>query len=162
MEQLLLPFLLLAAGAAAANATPCGGTGGAPARTPWPEQFHAVLLTNLTESGGQLEVIDVYYDWPRGRSLNVVRGQLAGEPLYNVEWVNGSSYLFNRSLVPSSCVATWHPVGVLPPDWIDGAAYLGRETVDGFDCHVWSHPFFLRYYQDVATGRPVFWNFVGS
>jgi hypothetical protein len=55
-----------------------------------------------------------------------------------------------------------HRVGVLPPDWVDDAAYLGRDTVDGFECHVWSHPFFVRYYQDVATGRPVFWNFVGS
>jgi hypothetical protein len=148
----LLSFFLLAANVetAAAAAVP----------TPWPEQFHAVLLTNLTGNGGQLELIDVYYDWPRGRTLNVVRSQLSSEPLYNVEWVNGSSYLFASS--SASCTATWHRVGVLPPDWAHDAAYLGRGTVDGFECHVWSHPFFVRYYQDVATGRPVFWNFVGS
>ncbi|TVU41272.1 hypothetical protein EJB05_14775, partial [Eragrostis curvula] len=132
-----------------------------PVPTRWPEQFHAVLLTNITESGGRLELIELYYDWPRGRNLNVVRGQLsaAGEPLYNVEWVNGSSYLFDAA----SCVATWHPVGILPPDWVDDAAYLGRDAVDGFECHVWSyHPFFVTYYEDVATGRPVYWNFAGA
>ncbi|GJN10020.1 hypothetical protein PR202_ga28079 [Eleusine coracana subsp. coracana] len=158
MDQLLLLplFLVLAANNVAA------GVGPRPVPMPWPEQFHAVLLTNFSASGGRLELIDVYYDWPRGRSLNVVRGQLSGEPVYNVEWVNGSSYLFDNSASSSSCTATWHPVGVLPPNWIDTAAYLGRETVDGFDCHVWGQRFFVRYYQEVATGRPVAWNFVGS
>ncbi|TVU41261.1 hypothetical protein EJB05_14764, partial [Eragrostis curvula] len=120
-----------------------------------------VVLFRFKNSSWRLELIELYYDWPRGRNLNVVRGQLsaAGEPFYNVEWVNGSSYLFDAA----SCVATWHPVGILPPDWVDGAAYLGRDDVDGFDCHVWSyHPFFVTYYEDVATGRPVYWNFTGA
>ncbi|KAL6880692.1 hypothetical protein ACP4OV_012257 [Aristida adscensionis] len=157
---LLLPILLLAV-AAAHDAAPTAP--GPPVPTPWPEQFHAVVLTNLTERGGRLQLIDLYYDWPRGRNLNVVRDQLAAAgPLYNVEWANGSSYLFDVDPSSSSCSSAWHPVGLLPPDWIAGAAYLGREAVDGFDCHVWSKLFFLRYYEDVATGRPVRWNFDGA
>ncbi|KAL6647322.1 hypothetical protein ACP70R_014759 [Stipagrostis hirtigluma subsp. patula] len=167
---LLLPVLLLAAASAAdatvtqpSLATAAGaGDGGPPppVPTPWPEQFHAVVLSNLTASGGRLQLIDLYYDWPHGRNLNVVRDQLSGEPVYNVEWANGSSYLFDAAA--SSCRSTWHPVGILPPDWIAGAAYLGRDAADGFDCHVWSNLFFRRYYEDVATGRPVRWNFNGA
>jgi hypothetical protein len=51
------------------------------------------------------------------------------------------------------------PVGVLPPDWLAGAVYLGREHVDGFDCHLWTKVDFIWYYEEVATGRPVRWNF---
>jgi len=52
------------------------------------------------------------------------------------------------------------PVGILPPDWLaDGAVYLGLEHVDGFDCHLWTKVDFVWYYEEVATGRPVRWNF---
>ncbi|RLM87039.1 uncharacterized protein C2845_PM04G04850 [Panicum miliaceum] len=128
---------------------------------PWPEQFHAVVVTNLTARGGRLEVIDLYYDWPRGRDLNLVRLQLpdGGEPpLRNVEWANGTAYMLDAA----SCRTFQFAVGLLPPDWkARGAAYLGRARVDGFDCHVWSNFLFARYYEDVATGRPVAWNFIG-
>jgi hypothetical protein len=62
-----LQLLLLLAAVAAANAPPAvAGGPPPPTPTPWPEQYHAVLLTNYTESGGRLELVDVYYDWPRG------------------------------------------------------------------------------------------------
>lgn len=150
--QLLL-LLALAAVAAAGSART-----NPPTPTPWPEQYHAVVLTNHTERGGRLEVVDIYYDWPRGGSLNILRGQLSGDPHFDILWANGSSFSFDRS----ACSAASLPVGLLPPDWIDGAAYVGRDTVDGFDCHVWSHQFYTRYYEEVDTGRPVFWVFAGS
>jgi len=52
----------------------------------------------------------------------------------------------------------------LPPDWKarGGAAYLGRDRVDGFDCHVWSNFVFARYYEGAATGRPVSWTVVNG
>jgi hypothetical protein len=31
-----------------------------PALTPWPEQINAVAFTNLTESGGRLQLVDLY------------------------------------------------------------------------------------------------------
>jgi hypothetical protein len=117
----LFSFLLLTANVetAAAAAVP----------TPWPEKFHAVLLTNLTGNGGQLELIDVYYDWPRGRTLNVVRGQLSGEPLYNVEWVNGSSYLF----ASSSCTAwaSCRPTGSTTPPTSAATPSTGSSAMSG-------------------------------
>nr|CAB3455929.1 unnamed protein product [Digitaria exilis] len=161
LPLLHLTFLLLATAAAAA----VGGEPSPPpatATTPWPEKFHAVVVTNLTGSGGRLQQIDIYYDWPRGSALNVIRNQLAGDPLRDVQWVNGTSYLFDAM----SCRAFHFAVGLLPPDWKKkkaghdgggGAAYLGREHVDGFDCHVWSNFVFDRYYEDVVTGLPVAW-----
>ncbi|CAD6226394.1 unnamed protein product [Miscanthus lutarioriparius] len=129
-----------------------------PATPPWPEQFHAVVITNLSARGGGLQLIDLYYDWPRGRDLNIVRDQLSREPQWNVEWANGTAFLFDAA----SCATFQFAVGLLPPDWkARGAAYLGRDRVDGFDCHVWSNFVFARYYEDVATGRPVSWNFNG-
>ena len=151
---LLVPFLLAAAAHASAAEPP------AAAMAPWPEQYHALVVSNLTARGGRLQVIDIYYDWPRGRDLNLVRLQLpdAGEPpLRNVEWANGTSYLFDAA----SCQTYHFDVGLLPPDWkkAGDAAYLGRARVDGFDCYIWSNFLFARYYEDVATGRPVAWNF---
>ncbi|KAF0908863.1 hypothetical protein E2562_028744 [Oryza meyeriana var. granulata] len=147
---LLLPLLLAAAAASDSGGAP------PPTPTPWPEQFHAVIITNLTESGGRLQLIDLYYDWPRGRNLNLIRGQLSGDPTYDVEWTNGTSYIFDST----SCRTLRFPVGLLPPDWlVDGAVYLGRHAVDGFDCHVWTKVDFVWYYEDVVTHRPVRWNF---
>ncbi|XP_008651206.1 uncharacterized protein [Zea mays] len=165
---LLLAHLLATATAAGAARTrddgppaPSSSSPRVPATTPpWPDQFHAVVVTNLSARGGGLQLIDLYYDWPRGRDLNIVRDQLSGERRWswNVEWSNGTAFLFDSA----SCRTFQFAVGLLPPDWkARGAAYLGRDRVDGFDCHVWSNFVFARYYEDVATGRPVSWNFNG-
>nr|CAB3455931.1 unnamed protein product [Digitaria exilis] len=155
----LLPLLLAAAAtnASVADEPP-------PPMAPWPEQFHALVITNLTSSGGRLQLIDLYYDWPRGRDLNLIRDQLSDSnsgdpPVMNVEWANGTAYLFDAG----SCQIFQFDIGLLPPDWKahGGAAYLGRRRVDGFDCHVWSNFLFERYYEDVVTGRPVAWSFMG-
>jgi hypothetical protein len=155
-QLLLLPLLVAAVAAANSKTTwPSSSGGPPPVPTPWPEQFHAVMFTNLTESGGRLQLVDLYYDWPGGRNLNLIRNQLSGDPTYDVEWTNGTSYIFDSA----SCRTIRFPVGLLPPDWLAGATYLGRESVDGFDCHLWTKVDFVWYYEEVATGRPVRWNF---
>ncbi|KAL5197076.1 hypothetical protein ABZP36_000588 [Zizania latifolia] len=157
----LLHLLLLAAAAAAsASLSPPGPT---PAR--WPERFHAVLFTNLTNytmasTGPPLRITDLYYDWPRRRNLNLVRHQLAAEPLYDVEWDNGTTFYFDSS----SCRTEQFPVGVLRPGWLSdgGGIYLGRRLTGGIECHVWNKGDFIVYFEDVATGRPVRWNFLDA
>lgn len=156
---LLLPLLAVDTEAVTRTSTPlsnpaAAGGNAPPVPTPWPEQFHAVMFTNLTDSG-QLQVIDLYYDWPGGRNLNLIRNQLSGDPKYDVEWTNGTSYIFDSA----SCRTIRFPVGILPPNWLHGAVYLGRESTDGFDCHVWTKVDFIWYYEDVVTHRPVRWNF---
>ncbi|KAL5658827.1 hypothetical protein ACJX0J_031990, partial [Zea mays] len=136
---------------------------GHPSPTPWPERFHAVLFTNLTNyteasTGPPLRVTDLYYDWPRRRNLNLVRHQLSADPLYDVEWNNGTGFYFDSK----ACRVEQFPVGVLPPWWLSGggAEYVGRRVAGGIDCHVWGKAGFIFYYEEARTGRPVRWDFV--
>ncbi|XP_072964952.1 uncharacterized protein At4g14100-like isoform X2 [Typha angustifolia] len=123
----------------------------------WPDQFHALLYTNLTRKGGRLQITDLWYDWPRGRNMNRIQKQL-GELLYDVEWGNGTSYYY--TLGPGgSCRTMRFPVGILRPDFLDDATYLGRASTGGFECYVWEKVDFIWYYEDVDTRRPVRWDF---
>ena len=125
-----------------------------PTPTPWPLQFHSILLMNYS---GALEVIDLWYDWPNGRNFNIIQKQL-GELLYDLEWNNGTSFFY--TLDDSKKCRTVHvEVGLLRPNWLDGADYLGQEQVDGFLCNVWEKVDFIWYYEDVVTKRPVLWRF---
>ncbi|PWZ13426.1 Uncharacterized protein Zm00014a_004106 [Zea mays] len=155
-------FLLLLLAAATATTTTTAKDGH-PSPTPWPERFHAVLFTNLTNyteasTGPPLRVTDLYYDWPRRRNLNLVRHQLSADPLYDVEWNNGTGFYFDSK----ACRVEQFPVGVLPPWWLSGggAEYVGRRVAGGIDCHVWGKAGFIFYYEEARTGRPVRWDFV--
>ncbi|CAO2829649.1 unnamed protein product [Amaranthus hypochondriacus] len=126
----------------------------------WPEQFHAVLVMNNTKTS-ELEVDNLWYDWPNGRNLNLKQLQL-GKLLYDVEWTNGTSYYFTRKgsgNVEPECKTMLFEVGILRPNWLDGATYVGQEYVDGFLCNVWEKVEFIRYYEDVVTQKPVHWLF---
>lgn len=162
---LLLLLFLLAAATATATAT---GNALPPEPKParWPDVFHARLFTNLTNhsaasTGPPLRVADLYYDWSRRRNLNLIRYQLAAadDPLYDVEWDNGTTFYFDSR----SCRTERFPVGVLRPGWLadgGGVVYLGRWRTGGIECDVWDKLGFVVYYQEVATGRPVRWNFL--
>jgi hypothetical protein len=154
---LLLAFLLLLlcfqAPHAAAAAGPPDPT---PTPTPWPHQFHATLLMDYRSN---LSLADLWYDWPRGRNLHVIRYQLAADaPYYDAEWNNGTSFFYTPAR--RACRSAAVGVGILRPDWLaPSAAYLGRASADGFDCHVWTKGDFITYYEDATTRRPVKWVF---
>lgn len=139
-----------------------GNTPASPIPTPtrWPEQFHALLLMNNTKKPN-LQVIDLWYDWPNGRNLNLIQNQL-GKLLHDVEWNNGTSYYYTLGIGDDGgreCKILHFDVGILRPDWLDGANYLGRSYVDGFLCDGWEKVDFIWYYEDVITKRPVHWLF---
>ncbi|KAL8464494.1 hypothetical protein ACS0TY_034139 [Phlomoides rotata] len=125
-----------------------------PVPTPWPPQFHSILVIN--SSKGVLQVTDLWYDFPKGRNFNIIQHQL-GKKLYDLEWDNGTSYYY--TLASQECKTLHFPVGILRPNWLQGANYSGQEQKDGFLCNVWEKADFIRYYEDVATKRPVFWAF---
>ncbi|KAJ6812154.1 uncharacterized protein M6B38_150165 [Iris pallida] len=130
-----------------------------PTPAPWPHQFHSILSMNYS---GALSLIDLWYDWPNGRNFNIIQEQLGGPPLYDLEWNNGTSFLYHLRGVgsaPPTCRTAQLEVGILRPDWLSGAEYLGQQTVDGFLCNVWQKVDFIWYYEDVATRRPVHWRF---
>ncbi|XP_075504663.1 uncharacterized protein At4g14100-like [Primulina tabacum] len=125
-----------------------------PKPTPWPLQFHSILFVNYS---GSLSIIDLWYDWPNGRNFNIIQDQL-GQLLYDLEWNNGTSFLYTRNST-KECRSAQLEVGILRPNWLDGAVYLGQQQVDGFLCNVWQKISFIWYYEDVVTKRPVHWVF---
>lgn len=91
--------------------------------------------------------------WPQ-----LHQDQLGGAPLYDLEWNNGTSFFYTLE-EPRQCRTVQVGVGILRPNWLDGANYLGQEYVDGFLCNAWEKVEFLWYYEDVVTKRPVRWVF---
>lgn len=47
----------------------------------WPETFHAVAVQNRS---GSLALVDLYYEWQKGRNANLIHSQL-GTTLYDIE-----------------------------------------------------------------------------
>ncbi|PON68429.1 transferase [Parasponia andersonii] len=125
-----------------------------PVPTPWPHQFHSILVMI---ANGTLQIIDLWYDWPNGRNFNIIQHQL-GYVLYDLEWNNGTSFFYTLDS-DRKCSSAQLEVGILRPNWLDGANYLGQRHADGFVCNVWEKVEFLTYYEDVLTKRPVLWVF---
>ncbi|XP_059633405.1 uncharacterized protein At4g14100-like [Cornus florida] len=147
-------LLLILICTSSSSSSPAVASTADPTPTPWPHQFHSILLMNYT---GSLQIIDLWYDWPKGRNFNIIQHQL-GDILYDLEWNNGTSFFYTFGSNPS-CGTAQLEVGILPPDWLDGAHYLGQRHVDGFLCNVWEKADFIWYYEDVLTKRPVHWLF---
>jgi hypothetical protein len=122
----------------------------------WPEQFHSLLFMNRS---GTLHQIDLWYDWPNGRNFNIIQYQLNEVISYDLEWNNGTSFIYTLHPSDSHCQVEHLSVGILRPNWLDGATYLGQEYVDNFLCNVWEKVDFIVYYEDVLTRRPVKWVF---
>ncbi|KAL8258376.1 hypothetical protein R6Q59_030417 [Mikania micrantha] len=125
-----------------------------PIPTPWPVQFHSIVMTNYS---GQLELIDLWYDWTNRRSFNIIQHQL-GNIVYDLEWNNGTSFYYTLDS-DRQCSSVQMGVGILRPNWLDGATYIGQRQVDKFNCYVWEKADFITYYEDVVTRRPVHWVF---
>ncbi|EXB98024.1 hypothetical protein L484_005513 [Morus notabilis] len=125
-----------------------------PTPTPWPHQFHSILVMQLN---GTYQIIDLWYDWPNGRNFNIIQHQL-GNVLYDLEWNNGTSFFYTLDS-SRQCSSAQLEFGILRPNWLDGANYLGQRNVDGFLCNVWEKVDFIWYYEDVLTKRPVLWVF---
>ncbi|KAL5791611.1 hypothetical protein ACOSP7_000205 [Xanthoceras sorbifolium] len=150
---ILLPFLYLQTCSIASKSTDPSPSP-SPSPSPWPLQFHSVLFMN---NSGTLQKLDLWYDWPNGRNFNIIQNQL-GTLKYDLEWNNGTSYIYTLDS-NKECRVLHFSVGILRPNWLDGATYLGQEHVDGFLCNVWTKVDFIWYYEDVVTKRPVHWLF---
>ncbi|XP_015971876.1 uncharacterized protein At4g14100 [Arachis duranensis] len=123
-----------------------------PSPTPWPEQFHALLYMNLSST--RLQLSDLWYDWPKGRNVNIFQRQLS-DVLYDIEWNNGTTFYY--TLGPNgTCRVEDFEVGIPRPDFmVDGSVYLGTQVTDGILCNVWEKIDFIWYYEDVLSNIPV-------
>ena len=57
------------------------GTAAHPDPPIWPETFHALAVQNRN---GSLALVDLYYEWKKGRNANLIHRQL-GTTLYDIE-----------------------------------------------------------------------------
>lgn len=64
-----------------------------------------------------------------------------------------------QQMQADTCKVRTFEVGVLTPDWLKNATYLGVETVDTVECHKWSKADFLTYWASIKTGHPIRWLF---
>ncbi|MED6194193.1 hypothetical protein PIB30_026190 [Stylosanthes scabra] len=148
ISSLLLVFLSLLSHSSSVASNPT------PTPSEWPLQFHSLIWHNRT---GILQKVDLWYDFINGRNLNIIQEQLSSDVLYDVEWNNGTSFFYTLDPYKKECNVMYFPVGILRPNWLDGATYLGQRMVDIFLCNVWEKVDFIRYYEDVGTKRPVKW-----
>ncbi|XP_057995926.1 uncharacterized protein At4g14100-like [Hevea brasiliensis] len=61
--------------------------------------------------------------------------------LYDLEWDNGTSYIYTPWT--QECSVLHFSVGVLRTNWLEGANYLGQQQIDGFLCHGWEKADFI-------------------
>jgi hypothetical protein len=97
----------------------------------WPQQFHALLFQNRSDA---LALVDLYYDWPNGRQLSVIRSQL-GPVKWNLEYANKSSWVWSPDA--RTCTSDRVSFSVLSPDWLNAAVNAGRQVVDGLVANTW-------------------------
>jgi hypothetical protein len=48
----------------------------------------------LQNASGSLADVDLFYDWPGGRNLNIIASRVDGTVLWDNERTNGSSYYY--------------------------------------------------------------------
>ncbi|XP_039043061.1 uncharacterized protein At4g14100-like [Hibiscus syriacus] len=99
----------------------------------------------------------MWYDWPKGRNF-YPRQQQLGHYIYEVEW-NNRTTLYYTLAINGTCDAIDFGIGIPWPDFLDGANYVGTQLKDGFLSNVWEKVDFIWHCEDVATRRPVRWDF---
>mmetsp|Transcript_9999 Transcript_9999/g.15049 ORF Transcript_9999/g.15049 Transcript_9999/m.15049 type:complete len:196 (+) Transcript_9999:231-818(+) len=136
--------------------------GSQPSYPIWPDSFHGTLKE---KQGDLLSDVDLYYNYPKGVNVNIIRKKTdLNGTLWDIEWNNGTSYFFHP--LTKDCQIIKFGVGILPPNWLEGATYLGIEEVDSFQCNKWQKgdsdvpgmPF-ITYWDDVETRKPFQYQF---
>ncbi|CAM9189453.1 unnamed protein product [Scytosiphon promiscuus] len=126
----VLPILLSAAAAQASPDEP-------PSPPVWPGRFHAMITQVRDEDYG---AVDLWYDYAAGRNLNIIVTQSGEEdgPLYDNERANGTTYYYNPAKAKAKyCNVVDFGVGIIRPDWLQDATFLGEEQCGIYQCNKW-------------------------
>ncbi|KAF5834353.1 hypothetical protein DUNSADRAFT_9016 [Dunaliella salina] len=129
----------------------------APSPPVWPEQFTAVLLQNRKNA---YSLTELWYDFKGGRNMNLIQSQLDLKgTLFDLELDNKTSYYYNKEA--GTCRTIEFPVGILRPEWLAGARYLGQQVIHNISTYGFTKADgFITYYSEVAPPhRPVQWRF---
>ena len=130
----------------------------------WPEQFMLVqrkVVDPGAEGGPNVNATTVtHYDWQR--QVNLIQISPDGnnsDVLHDLELGTGKSFYFTPTR--RACTPVNFSVGILRPDWLSNATYLGvvRPAAIGRPVRAWTKADFIDYYADVETCEPVAWYF---
>ncbi|KAI3926075.1 hypothetical protein MKW98_028211 [Papaver atlanticum] len=114
--------------------------------------FLAIILSSLSNSCVSESTDPTPTPWPPQFHSITIMNNSGTHQIINLwyDYPNGRNF---------NIIQKKFDVGILTPDWLDGANYLGQQKVDGFLCNVWEKVDFIWYYEDVVTKRPVHWVF---
>ena len=141
---------LLLAGAQAA----CG-----PTPPVWPEAF-MIVQRKVVDPGTQQEnaTVVTWYDYKHGANLlQISPDSNNSDVLWDLELDSKQSYYHTPSR--KTCMPMKFPVGILRPDWLSNATFLGTKSLGGRQTLVWTKADFIDYYADPVTCEPVSWYF---
>jgi len=137
----------------------CGPDRSLPPR--WPERF-MIVQRKVVDQGVPLPQENAttvtYYDYPRGANLiQISPDSNNSDVLWDLELDSHQSYYFTPTR--KTCFPMHFPVGILRPDWLANATFLGLRDVAGRKALAWTKQDFIDYYADPVTCEPVSWYF---
>ncbi|KAI7985336.1 Uncharacterized protein LOK49_LG14G01345 [Camellia lanceoleosa] len=80
---------------------------------------------------GTLQKTDLWYDWPNGRNFNIIQNQLGNKVTYDLEWNNGTSYVYTLDDSDPECQVefVWYYEDVVskrPVYWVFYSGYAAH------------------------------------
>ena len=126
----------------------------------WPRTFR-LLQRKYPDSGSGNASVTTYYDVTKGANLLIITpDENKSDVLWDLELDTKSSYYFTPSR--HTCTRMSFPVGILRPDWLHGAQYLGVRPCPfqpDQQCAGWTKDRFIDYYAYLDTCAPASWYF---
>lgn len=105
---------------------------------------------------GPGETLVTWYDFQRGANLIQISPDANNSDVtWDLELDNHHSYYYQPAR--RHCMEIDMPVGILRPDWLLGAEFLGTRVVNGQQTVAWTKADFIDYYADPVTCEPVAW-----
>eukprot|EP01147_Barroeca_monosierra_P008280 gene8279-854_t len=126
----------------------------------WPDRLHMELVTTR---GGNLSLDSLYYDWTIKKNFILIRHQQPVPDTYDLQVESGDTYYYNPTL--KTCNVIHMPVGILRPDWLHGASFIGHRKIHNIRCNCWNQTWDsnpkhdLTYCSEEETDRPIQWTF---
>lgn len=116
----------------------------------WPGSFEEAFDEKFVSTNTTAEVNGIlYYDGDNNRSrLDRINGELdkfcnslapnINTPCQNLVTEGKRYIIFPQKSQCCFCCDSDHGCGILKRDWLDGAEYLGQETIDGQNLNKWN------------------------
>eukprot|EP00316_Scyphosphaera_apsteinii_P017690 CAMPEP_0119319928 /NCGR_PEP_ID=MMETSP1333-20130426/50847_1 /TAXON_ID=418940 /ORGANISM="Scyphosphaera apsteinii, Strain RCC1455" /LENGTH=194 /DNA_ID=CAMNT_0007326483 /DNA_START=89 /DNA_END=673 /DNA_ORIENTATION=+ len=124
----------------------------------WPERFVLVQRKYPDDPAMGNETTITFYDWLAGANLiKITPDSNHSDVLWDLELNTRHSFYFRPAR--NSCQSIDFPVGILRPDWLNNATYLGRVIHNGRECFKWTKVDFIDYYAATESCEPVAWYF---